>query len=176
MAPIRFLFLIFIVGSLTGCVSSVPRFSSSYPADDIGGEGADEPDASSNDIPPSVDTKKLMRTIGEYLSVPYTHGGASDEGIDCSAFTRSVFEKVFAITLPRSTEDQYRMGKKIRKRDLAPGDLVFFNTTGRVPSHVGIYVGDGLFAHASINEGVTISSLSTPYYRQRYNGARRVIK
>jgi cell wall-associated NlpC family hydrolase len=121
-----------------------------------------------------VDTTTLMRVIGEFLGTPYDYGGETNEGIDCSAFTQSVFEKAFTITLPRSTEEQYRIGRKIGKGNLASGDLVFFNTTGYVPSHVGIYVGSGQFAHASVTEGVTITSLSAPYYSRRYVGARRV--
>ncbi len=177
MALLRFLILTIIIINITGCASSSPRFSSSCSAWNDGEEELYDTNAAASDtVSPSLDSTLLMRTISEYLGVPYKHGGESADGIDCSAFTRSVFEKAFMLTLPRSTEEQYRTGKKIRKKNLSRGDLVFFSTAGRTPSHVGIYIGDGLFAHTSVNEGVTISSLSTPYYQQRYIGARRVIE
>jgi cell wall-associated NlpC family hydrolase len=71
---------------------------------------------------------------------------------------------------------QYGVGSDVAKPDLQFGDLVFFNTTGRSPSHVGIYIEDDLFAHASVSYGVTISSLESTYYRKRYVGARRVVE
>ncbi len=177
MGLIRFLSFLSIAVSLAGCISSAPRFSSSVRSSESGGEDTDESHTPGR-IPAShqVDTTKLMRIISEFLGTPYGQEGETGEGIDCSAFTQVVFEKAFMINLPRSTEDQYKIGEKIGKGDLVPGDLVFFNTTGRIPSHVGIFIGDGLFAHASVTEGVTISSLSTPYYNNRYNCARRVIR
>jgi cell wall-associated NlpC family hydrolase len=177
MGLIRFLSFLSIAVSLAGCISSAPRFSSSTGYSKSGGEDTDE-SRTPGRITAShrVDTTKLMRVISEYLGTPYGQEGETGEGIDCSAFTQLVFEKAFMISLPRSTEEQYTIGQKIRKSDLIPGDLVFFNTTGRIPSHVGIFIGGGLFAHASITEGVTISSLSTPYYNNRYECARRVIR
>ena len=176
MTIIRFFFCMAIAIVLTGCISSAPRYSSSDPPSRTGGEdpaeyGISDPTAA----PHPVDTTTLMRIIGEFLGTPYDHGGETDQGIDCSAFTQSVFIKTFAISLPRSTEEQYRIGQKIGRHGLTPGDLVFFNTTGRVPSHVGIFIGGGQFAHASVTEGVTITSLSAPYYSRRYVGARRVL-
>jgi cell wall-associated NlpC family hydrolase len=136
-----------------------------------------DPDGDAPDEPaPAIDSTALMRVISEYLGAPYKHGGESGEGMDCSAFTRSVFEKAFSIDLPRSTDRQYATGRKIRRKNIARGDLVFFNTTGHIPSHVGIYIGEGMFAHASVNEGVTLSSLASRYYARRYTGARRILK
>ncbi|HXX63753.1 MAG TPA: NlpC/P60 family protein, partial [Bacteroidota bacterium] len=78
--------------------------------------------------------------------------------------------------LPRSTSDQFQEGAAVDRDGLRFGDLVFFNTTGDSPSHVGIYIEDDLFAHASVSVGVTLSSMESAYYRDRFIGARRVIE
>ena len=80
------------------------------------------------------------------------------------------------MSLPRSARDQFRVGAVVDSDQLEFGDLVFFNTTGRSPSHVGIYLEDDLFAHASVTSGVTISSLESTYYKKRFLGARRLVQ
>lgn len=114
--------------------------------------------------------------IIKYMNTPYKYGGNSLNGIDCSAFTQSVYQSSWMITLNRSARDQYQQGTVIENReDLKFGDLIFFNTRRRVrPGHVGIYIGENLFAHASSTLGVTISSLEHNYYNKRYMGARRI--
>ncbi|CUU05739.1 NlpC/P60 family protein [Candidatus Thermokryptus mobilis] len=88
-----------------------------------------------------------------------------------------VFKNAIGLNLPRTTSEQFKLGSLITDYDsLEVGDLLFFNTTGEIASHVGIYIGDGLFAHASVSEGVTISSINNPYYRKRFNGAKRIIE
>jgi len=96
--------------------------------------------------------------------------------MDCSAFTAHVYQTAVGCSLPRSTADQYTIGRSVRGGRLRFGDLLFFNTTGESPSHVGIFIGDDLFAHASVSYGVTISSLQSSYYKKRYIGARRIIE
>lgn len=118
----------------------------------------------------------MIMEIIKYMNTPYKYGGNSLNGIDCSAFTQNVYQSSWMITLNRSARDQYIQGTPISDRDeLKFGDLVFFNTRRRVkPGHVGIYIGDNLFAHASSKLGVTISSLEHDYYNKRYMGARRI--
>lgn len=118
----------------------------------------------------------MIMEIIKYMNTPYKYGGNSLNGIDCSAFTQNVYQSSWMLTLNRSARDQYIQGKPINDRDkLKFGDLVFFNTRRRVkPGHVGIYIGDNLFAHASSKLGVTISSLEHDYYNKRYMGARRI--
>jgi len=134
--------------------------------------------SSGSDLESSVSTRRelLLMEIIKYLNTPYKYGGNSLNGIDCSAFTQNVFHGVDLFELNRSARDQFQQGIEINDRsDLKFGDLVFFNTRRRVrPGHVGIYVGDNLFAHASSNLGVTISSLDLDYYSKRFMGARRV--
>lgn len=120
--------------------------------------------------------EKLLMEIIKYLNTPYKYGGNSSDGIDCSAFTRTVYSDVLSIELNRSAKDQYSQGIKIENQeDLKFGDLIFFNTRRRVkPGHVGIYIGDNLFAHASSKYGVIVSSLDQDYYSHRFMGGRRV--
>jgi len=120
--------------------------------------------------------EKMLMEIIRYLNTPYKYGGNTKKGIDCSAFTQQVYKNTLSLDLNRSASEQYRQGKEItRIEDLQFGDLVFFNTRKNVkPGHVGIYIGDNLFAHASSKKGVTISSLNHSYYHSRFMGGRRV--
>ena len=122
-----------------------------------------------------LDQSRMMREISKRMGVPYEYGGESDQGIDCSGYTMIVYQKSIGKQLPRTSSEQAKMGKSVQPADLKFGDLVFFNTTGEPASHVGIYLGDDLFAHASVSLGVTISSLESSYYQKRYEGARRIV-
>lgn len=119
--------------------------------------------------------EKLIATAKQYIGVPYVWGGTSPSGFDCSGFTYYVF-KQHGITLNRNSASQYVHGSYVSKSNLQPGDLVFFANTYREGiSHVGIYIGDGKFIHASSSQGVTISLLSNSYWASHYYGARRVL-
>ncbi len=120
--------------------------------------------------------EKVLMEIIKYLNTPYKYGGNSTNGIDCSAFTQTVFHNVLSLDLNRSAREQYTQGIEIDTREkLKFGDLVFFNTRRRVrPGHVGIYIGDNLFAHASSRNGVIVSSLDQDYYSKRFMGGRRI--
>ena len=119
--------------------------------------------------------EKVLLEVIKYLDTPYKYGGNGGKGIDCSAFTKQVYENSLSFDLPRSAREQYRVGDEVSKDELKFGDLVFFNTTRRsYPGHVGIYLGENQFVHASRKLGVTVSSLDEAYYSKRYIGARRV--
>jgi cell wall-associated NlpC family hydrolase len=128
-----------------------------------------------NITPPGLNRDAFLLEVVSYLGVPYRYGGNSKAGIDCSGFASAVYAAATEKRIPRSTREMFGVGTVIAKDDLEFGDLVFFNTTGRRPSHVGIYLEDDLFAHASVR-GVTISSLESTYYRKRYLGARRIVE
>jgi cell wall-associated NlpC family hydrolase len=117
-----------------------------------------------------------MREISKMMGVSYKLGGEDENGIDCSAYTMMVYKTSLGKQLPRTSAEQFKLGIPVASDDLQFGDLVFFNTTGEVASHVGIYLGDDLFAHASVSLGVTISSLESFYYKKRYEGARRIVQ
>lgn len=118
----------------------------------------------------------VIATAMRYRGVRYRFGSASPRrGFDCSGFVSYVLAQ-HGVRLPHSARGQYSRGKRVPRTQLRPGDLVFFrNTYRRGISHVGLYVGKGRFIHASSSRGVRVSSLSHPYYRARYAGARRVL-
>lgn len=133
-----------------------------------------QPDPAKSDLRDHADTKNiLLKKYHSWKGVKYRWGGDSRHGIDCSAFTRRVFKEL-SVHLPRTTAEQIRSGDKITKQQLQVGDLVFFKTTRRV-RHVGIYVGNDQFIHASRKTGVTTSSLNNDYWVKRYETSVRVI-
>lgn len=111
--------------------------------------------------------------IDEWLNTRYRFGGTTKKGIDCSALTGLLFGAVYGFTLPRTAREQYKVSERIKKENLQEGDLVFFNTRGGV-SHVGVYLSNDRFVHASSSQGVTISDLNDSYYASRYIGAGRM--
>ncbi|MGM9999233.1 MAG: NlpC/P60 family protein [Candidatus Bruticola sp.] len=118
---------------------------------------------------------RLVDNAHKYLGTPYVFGGTGNGSFDCSGFTMKMYE-MYGVSLPRTADVQYGVGVKVPFGAEMPGDLVFFETYLPGPSHVGIYIGDGKFIHASSSKGVTISRLSQPYYAARYLGAKRVFK
>ncbi|WP_291963821.1 C40 family peptidase [Caloramator sp.] len=110
------------------------------------------------------------------LGVRYVYGGTTTNGLDCSGFVQYVYKKM-GVVLPRTASQQARVGLAVSKDNLRKGDLVFFETVSAGISHVGIYLGNGKFIHASsTKKGVTISSLNSGYYNERYRGAVRILK
>ncbi len=127
--------------------------------------------------PPSgLSHRQVMDFIMDWLGRPYRFGGSSPEGIDCSAFIQALFRACAGAILPRTAHEQFAFGQELHQMDdLQFGDLVFFHTRNHAwVSHVGIYLGDKLFAHASSRYGVTISSLESSYYNKRFIAGRRL--
>ena len=115
----------------------------------------------------------FIRVVKNFLGVPYKLGGSTLKGIDCSAFVKKIYE-IFNTQLPRTTREQFSIGKKVEKGQLEEGDLVFFRRRGN-SSHVGIYIGDNQFVHASSStREVKIDDLDTPYYNKRFLKGVRV--
>jgi len=116
----------------------------------------------------------LEKVAFNYLSIPYRFGGNSRRGIDCSAFVQQVFREM-DVQLPRSAREQFRVGAEIERDQMQKGDLLFFRTYARFPSHVGIYLGEGKMIHASSrSRRVVVTSIDHPYYRKRFIGAKRI--
>ena len=119
----------------------------------------------------------LLQKIDEWWGTPYALGGSSKRGVDCSYFTLDVMNAIYNTNLKRTAAEQYTQSEKIDWSDLKEGDLIFFKTDGsRSISHVGIYMTNNKFAHASTSQGVTISDLSEPYWQKRLYSLGRVLK
>ena len=116
-------------------------------------------------------SEKVNRIYRKWAGARYRLGGEGRGGIDCSSFVQKTMAGAFNLDLPRSTAEQRHLGRAIAKSELRPGDLVFF----RHNNHVGVYVGDGKFVHASSSRGVTKSSLSERYWARNYTQSRRVM-
>jgi hypothetical protein len=121
----------------------------------------------------SLKNLALFSFIENWFGTRYRMGGATKKGIDCSALTSSLLMAVYGFAMPRTAREQYQATQHIKKNELREGDLVFFNTHGGV-SHVGLYLDNDYFVHASSSEGVTISSLNDDYYARRFICGGRV--
>ncbi|MFT3665749.1 C40 family peptidase [Piscinibacter sp.] len=148
--------------------------------------GYGEPDTVPAAVPPSeyafvrtMRDKASEMVLGamNFLGVPYRRGGNSaEQGFDCSGFTRHVFEMSLGLVLPRRADEQAKAAGmvKVKRDELKPGDLVFFNTLKRTFSHVGIYIGEGKFIHAPRTGGeVRVEDMRYAYWSKRFTGARR---
>ncbi|WP_439256719.1 NlpC/P60 family protein [Lonepinella sp. BR2271] len=165
---------------LTACsTSSRPQAKAVSQSDDaelthlIAGLKTNKPNlnvsASSSHSPAQY--KNLESVYNQWAGTRYRLGGTGSRGIDCSAFMQKTFAIAFGMTLPRSTSEQQYLGKRIQKNELKKGDLVFF----RKNRHVGVYMGNGRFMHASTSQGVIISSLSENYWARTYTQSRRIL-
>lgn len=151
---------------LAGCAGGPPQRHGSVPR--APGKPMIDPSAGLEEI--SIQAMSLVGT-------PYRYGGNTpDSGFDCSGLVRYVVQRAANVNLPRTTEQMGQRGTSLERSDVASGDLVFFNTTGRANSHVGIYVGQNRFVHAPATGGtVRLEDMGKSYWAARYNGARRVV-
>jgi len=145
-------------GLLTGCASS--RAPASL-------ETAAHMDATNTE-------HQLRDAVDAWYGTPYVYGGSSPRGVDCSAFVQLLYRDVLGVSVPRTTADQSRAGRTVPLDKAQVGDLVFFRPS-RKQNHVGVYLGDGEFAHASTRQGVMVSSLGESYWQQVYWMTRRLL-
>lgn len=162
----RLLPLLVLVLCLTGCRTAAPPLDYRAlvrAADRLG-----------VDIGPK-DHHALYLEAAQWIGTPYRSGGQSRKGTDCSGFVRQVYKKVYGIDLPRSTTEQVEEGKRVRRRKLREGDLVFFHgSKRRRANHVGIYLKEGKFVHASTSRGVMVSRLDEDYWDEYWLRGRRI--
>ncbi len=127
--------------------------------------------------PQNQNEDRLISAARKWLNTPYLYGGSSHRGIDCSSLARKIYAEAYHIQLPRTSAAQYKQGKMVRLNWIRPGDLVFFRSSrGADLDHVGVYLGDGKFIHATQQKGVIISDLNSSYYKQRIVGIRRYLR
>jgi lipoprotein Spr/probable lipoprotein NlpC len=116
---------------------------------------------------------KLYAAYEKYAGVKYCYGGTNKSGIDCSALVQNIYKEAFGIHIPRTTKEQIKIGKKVSKKELREGDILFFRTSYKT-LHSAIYLQKGEFIHASSKHGVSLSSIHNPYWRNKYLQARRI--
>lgn len=127
------------------------------------------------DVPvEEVSNQLLFENLDYWWGTRYCMGGSTQSCIDCSAFTQTIMSEVYKTHIPRTAQQQYDSSIHIESYELAEGDLVFFHTSGKGISHVGIYIANNKFAHASVSSGVIISDLNESYWKTRFRGAGRV--
>ncbi len=172
------LIVLLILVAFGSCVSR-PKYTS-YPVDkkshplpkeEVEGREETRPLAGES----GIDQAKMGQIIQSYLGTPYRKGGSDKKGVDCSGFVMKVYKEYAGFYLPHASKKLFKLARKVDREKLAYGDLVFFSDYGKSPTHVGIYIGAGRFAHATQGYGVIISSLGDESYRRDYIGARRVI-
>lgn len=158
-------------------------FSGCAPKQEVVYEGKSGPEASGQNSSQGMlqgsglsDSRYVAALLNIYIrdwqGTPYRFGGLSHRGVDCSGFTLMTYREIFGLQLPRTTKEQAGWGEKVKRAQLNPGDLVFFKTGFR-QKHVGIYLQDYQFVHASLSKGVTISSLDDDYWQSHFWQARR---
>jgi len=124
--------------------------------------------------PSNTTERSLLSEIDSWMGTPYLYGGETRSGVDCSGFTQAVYGSI-GVEIPRTASQQAAASTEVSPGGLEFGDLVFFNTSGSGISHVGIYIGNGFFAHASSSQGVVRESLAKEYYAARIVSAGRVL-
>lgn len=160
VAPLVVTFFVICLVVLSGCVTTAPT---------------NNPLVSVPNEAPDSNRSLLLRAEAEaWAGTPHVWGGTSRDGIDCSAFVQTIYKDLFTVDLPRTTALQSKEGQAVLLNQLDVGDLVFYRIDART-RHVGIYVGEDEFMHASKSEGVTISSIEDPYWENRFWTVRRIL-
>ncbi len=159
----------------SGC-SLMPDYPARYIEAPMTPEGVEEPEevaVSGDEQAPNRLLARLYKQHDEWRGVKYRMGGMSKSGTDCSGFVKLTFASLFDLELPRSTHQQVKAGIDVNVADLQSGDLVFFKINKRT-QHVGIYLEESKFLHASTSRGVMVSSMTHPYWQSRYWKSVRV--
>ena len=120
-----------------------------------------------------VRNTKIFEFIDDWYGTPYRLGGTTKKGVDCSAFSQFLFAAVYGFSIPRTAREQYNLTNRISRTELKEGDLIFFNTRGSI-SHVGVYLQNNKFVHASTSGGVMISDIFDEYWARKFVGVGRL--
>ncbi|MFW1677122.1 NlpC/P60 family protein [Pontibacter sp. JAM-7] len=167
------LFLVGLSGCATSIQSKLPEVAEqSVTASSAASEAKPQPSIFPTSQAPDIHSA-LVAHFEQWRGAPYRLGGQSKQGVDCSGFMQLTFAKLFNLQLPRTTQDQARTGWQIKPHLLTSGDLVFFRTGWRRQRHVGVYLQDQVFLHASTSRGVMLSRLDNPYWAKAFWKAMR---
>lgn len=163
-------FSVLLICALNGCSPSVRYTRGSKPA-----SGGKTQFSIPKESLPSVSKSELERAVSSYLGIPYKYGGTTRKGMDCSGFVYLVYKQVYRVNLPRSSGRMWKLGRIIPPKLARPGDLIFFRGGffNRI-NHVGIYMGENRFVHASSTNGVIYSNMEDEYYSRRFAAIRRI--
>jgi len=124
----------------------------------------------------AIQCSNILSASSPWMGSPYKYGGTTKEGVDCSGFVQNIYKSVYGVTLPRTTTEMNKVGSSVRASWMICGDLIFFkNVRGSGVDHVGIYVGNNKFVHASTSRGVVVSDLTSRYYTKHLASIRRVL-
>lgn len=123
----------------------------------------------------SITNINLFETIDEWWGTSYCMGGVSKSCVDCSGFTGNIMRDIYRINLPRTASEQYAASNRVERDNLKEGDLIFFKTKRGYINHVGIYLHNNKFVHASTSSGVMISDMGENYWQGKYAGGGRVV-
>lgn len=169
------LFVLLILILSLACQSSVRYTSGREVYRTASGDDSSSDNTLINDETGPIDQGKMGKIIASYLRTPYKLGGTGKLGIDCSGLVYVVFRDYNSTRLPTTSRGLYKQLRRVNYKNAHYGDLLFFSFDNSEVSHVGIYVGNSKFVHASKTKGVIISSMTEDYYRTNFKGARRVL-
>lgn len=124
--------------------------------------------------PSQLKSEKLYSFINDWEGTPYKYGGTSKSGADCSGFVGILYREVYGKNLPRTTSEIGKVAKSVSKSNLTEGDLVIFDINGKKGSHIGVYLANNKFVHASTSKGVVISDLNNPYYVKAFSRGGKI--
>lgn len=119
-------------------------------------------------------SEKLYSFVNQWEGTPYRYGGTSKSGVDCSAFVGALYREVYNKNLPRTTSEIGKVVKSVSKSNLNEGDIVIFDINGKKGSHMGVYLANNKFIHASTSKGVMISDLNNPYYVKAFSRGGKI--
>lgn len=172
---LKILLLSALIGISLAAYAADPDSSLSKPADSLCADAFLLPKAEQYGLHPGeINRPELLLLFEQWRGTPYRYGGHTERGIDCSGFVNVLLGRVYATAIPGGSASIYNQTQRISREELQEGDLVFFKIRKNRVSHVGMYLSNGKFMHATVHGGVMISDLSEAYYRRYYFGAGRI--
>ena len=174
----KYVIILFLIAILTSCHSSKKVTASDPIYGNTENYSSDGPEQEQEIKINGKQRKAIVKEANKWLGTPYKYAGESRNGTDCSGMVMTIYKDVCGIKLPRNSAKQADFCKKIKKKDLRPGDLLFFATgkDKKKVSHVGIYIGDDKMIHASTSRGVVINKITEQYYEKTFISCGKVVK